>query len=371
MDTENHLLGGGSPGLRAALTVLHFGPRDRGPRAVIQAALHADEVPAMLVAHCLRERLERLEEQGRLLGEIRLVPVANPVGLAQRILGRLEGRFDLGDGVNFNRGFADLAPAAAERLQGKLGSDVAANLAAVRRALRESVQALPAQSLTEHLKRALLANAVDCDVVLDLHCDTQAVVHLYALDAHEALARELGAALGAQAVLLAMESGDAPFDEACSRPWIELQRRFSAHPVPAACFASTVELRGETDVQWASAQADASALVAFLARRGLVDAPAATWPEPQCEPTPLSGSEPIVAPRAGVLVFDVEPGSWLRPGDRVATLLCPSTGRRTELCTQSEGVLYARVATRWACAGQRVAKVAGRTLARTGKLLSA
>jgi hypothetical protein len=111
--------------------------------------------------------------------------------------------------------------------------------------------------------------------------------------------------------------------------------------------------------------------VAFLARRGLVDAPPAPWPEPQCEPTPLAGSEPIVAPRAGLLVFDVEPGARLRPGDRVATLLCPASGRRTELCTQSEGVLYARLATRWAAAGQRVAKVAGRTLARTGKLLSA
>jgi predicted deacylase len=371
METENHLLGGTSPGLRAALTVLHFGPRARGPKAAIHAALHADEVPAMLVAHCLRERLERLEEQGRLLGEVRLVPVANPVGLAQRVLGRQEGRFDLRDGVNFNRGYADLAAAAAERLHGRLGEDAAANVAAVRRALRESAQALPAQSLTEHLKRELLANAVDCDVVLDLHCDAQAVVHLYALDVHEELACELGAALGARAVLLAMESGDAPFDEACSRPWVELGKRFPDHPLPAACFASTVELRGEADVKWATAQADASALVAFLARRGLVDAPPAPWPEPQCEPTPLAGSEPIVAPRAGLLVFDVEPGARLRPGDRVATLLCPASGRRTELCTQSEGVLYARLATRWAAAGQRVAKVAGRTLARTGKLLSA
>jgi predicted deacylase len=371
MDTENHLLGGTSPGLHVTLTVLHFGPREHGPKAAIHAALHADEVPAMLVAHCLREQLGRLEAQGRMLGEVRLVPVANPLGLGQRLLGRHEGRFDLRDGVNFNRGYAALAPAAAGRLQGRLGTDATANVAAVRKALRETVRALPAQSATEHLKRALLANAVDCDVVLDLHCDAQAVVHLYALDVHEAPARELGAALGARAVLLAMDSGDAPFDEACSRPWIELRERFPGHPLPAACFASTVELRGEADVQWSLAQADAEALVAFLARHGLVDAPAGPWPEPRCEPTPLAASEPIVAPRAGLLVFEAEPGQRLRAGDCVATLLCPATGQHTALRAQSEGVLYARVATRWAAAGQRVAKVAGRTLARTGKLLSA
>ncbi len=371
MHTETHPLDGTTPGQEAALTVLHFGPRDHGPKAAIHAALHADEVPAMLVAHCLREKLDRLEAEGRLRGEVRLVPAANPIGLSQRVLGRHEGRFDLRDGVNFNRGHADLSGAAADRLQGRLGDDAAANVHSVRQALREAARALPAVTATEHLKRALLVNAIDCDVVLDLHCDSQAVVHLYALTVHEALAAELAADLQAQALLLAMESGDAPFDEACSRPWVQLQQRFAGHPIPAACFACTVELRGEADVHWARAEADAEALLAFLGRRGLVDG---AWPPPaapSCEPTPLAGSEPIVAPRAGVLVFDAEPGERLRAGDRVATLLCPLTGTRTPLCTPAGGVLYARIATRWAAAGQRVAKVAGRTATRSGKLLSA
>jgi len=37
----------------------------------------------------------------------------------------------------------------------------------------------------------------------------------------------------------------------------------------------------------------------------------------------------------------------------------------------SAGVLYARIATRWATPGKRLAKIAGTSLARTGKLLSA
>jgi predicted deacylase len=371
MQVKTLPLGGTTAGLRAELDVLHFGPAHLGPKAALHAGLHADEVPAMLVAQCLRSRLLALEAAGRLLGEIRLVPVANPLGLGQRVLGHLEGRFDLGDGVNFNRSHADLAPAAAAALDGLLGPDAGDNVMRVRAALCTAAEALPANTATEHLKRALLRNAVECDIVLDLHCDAEAVVHLYALDIHEAQARELGARLGAQAILLAMDSGDAPFDEACSRPWVHLRERFPQYPIPAACFASTVELRGEADVDWPRAEADAQAIIEFLGVQGLVAGPWPAAPQPRCLPSPLAGSEPIVAPRSGIVIFDVEPGAQLRAGERVATLVCPATGESSDLCTKSDGVLYARMARRWAAAGQRVAKVAGHTLKRTGKLLSA
>ena len=371
MHIDTHVLPGTSPGLRAELNVLRFGPAGRGPTVAIHAALHADEVPALLVAQCLRERLAALEAQGQLTGEVRLLPVANPIGLGQRLLGRHEGRFDLRDGVNFNRGFVDLGAQLPQRLEGRLGDDARANVAAIRQALVEAARALPAQTLAEHLKRQLLLNAVDCDIVLDLHCDAEAVVHLYALDVHAPLASELGARLRAKAVLLAMDSGDGPFDEACSRPWVQLQQRWPGPPIPAACFATTVELRGEADVGFAQAEADADALIDFLRARGVVSGPAEPLPAPSCEPTPLAGSEPIHAPHAGIVVFEAAPGQRLAAGDAVATLLEPASGRRTVLRTEGGGLMYARIATRWAAAGQRLAKVAGRTLRRSGKLLSA
>ncbi len=371
MHLETHALEGGSPGLTAELSILRFGASASGPKAAIHAALHADEVPALLVAQCLRERLSELESRGQLRGEVRLVPVANPIGLGQRLLGRHEGRFDLRDGVNFNRGYRALAESLPETLAAGLGADAEANVTLVRQALREAALAVPAQTLTEHLKRRLLVNAIDCDIVLDLHCDNEAVVHVYALDVHEPLAAELGARLGAQAVLLAMDSGDGPFDEACSRPWTLLQQRHPAVPLPPACFAATVELRGEADVDFALAAADADALIEFLRARGVVEGPAAPVPAPGCQPTPLAGSEPILATHAGIVVFAARPGQRLAAGDVVATLLDPASGRRTLLRTEGGGLLYARVASRWAVAGQRLAKVAGRTLRRTGKLLSA
>ena len=370
MHTQTIDLLGAAPGVRHHLTVQHFGSPGQGPKATIQAALHADEVPAMLVAQRLREQLLALEDAGLLLGHVQLVPVANPLGLAQQVLGQHQGRFALADGLNFNRGHADLADAVTAAVQGRLGDDQAHNQRLIRLALRQAAAALPATHPVQDLKRQLIQLAIDSDVVLDLHCDGQAVMHLYALASLAPAARELGALLGARAILLADESGDSPFDEACSRPWLLLRQRLAAYPIPLACFSATVELRGQADTSHALAERDAAAIIEFLRRRGVVAGPAAPLPALQCEATPLAGSEPITAPKAGVLVYRIEPGARVAAGDTVADLVDAGTGITLPLCALSAGVLYARLATRWAAPGQRVAKIAGTTLARSGKLLS-
>jgi predicted deacylase len=361
----------GGPGQAHQLTVLRFGVPGKGPVALIQAALHADEVPAMLVAQALRAQLAALEDAGALCGEVRLVPYANPLGLAQHLLSRHQGRFDLRDGVNFNRGYADLSDAAADAVSGRLTDDANANVTLVRAALVEAAARLPAQTPAEDLKRQLLRLAIDADCVLDLHCDDEAVMHLYGLTPQADMASELGALLGAQAILLAEESGDSPFDEACSRPWPTLARRFAPQPVPLACFSTTVELRGEGDTDHALAAQDASALIEFLRRRGVVRGEPACLPAPQCVPTPLAASEPVKAPATGVVVFKVRPGEVVAAGQVVADIVDVDTGQTVAVPAQSAGVLYARIRPRWALAGQTLAKIAGTTLQRRGKLLSA
>ena len=358
------------PGTQHKLTALCFGEPGRGPKAMIQAALHADEVPAILVAQKLRELLLAEEAAGRVQGEVILVPYANPLGLNQVLLGQHHGRFDLRDGTNFNRHVPDLTDTVAAALQGRLGADLAHNTQLVRQALRDAASALVAKDPVTNLKNHLLQLAVDSDIVLDLHCDSQAAMHLYALTLQADLAAELGCLLGAQAVLLATESGDSPFDEACSRPWYQLQQRFAAHPLPLGCFSTTIELRGEADTSHALAGRDAQAIVEFLRRRGVLSGALGPLPAAQCLPTPLSGSEPVTAPCAGVVIFQVEPGDRVSAGQAIADLVDADTGEVLTLKAASSGVLYARVATRWASHGKRLAKIAGTTLARTGKLLS-
>jgi uncharacterized protein len=363
-----------APGMSARLQVLRFGAAGRGPKAYIQAALHADEVPAMLAALELKKLLRQAEAANQILGEVVLVPFANPLGLAQHVHGQHHGRFALHDGLNFNRGYPELAQDVAKRVGPQLGPDPQANTVLIRAALREATQALSALTPAQDLKRRLLQTAIDADIVIDMHCDSDAVLHLYGLTPHAALAQELGAQLGARAVLLATESGDSPFDEACSRPWLDLQRMMEptlgADAVPLACFSATVELRGEADVSHALARQDAAGLMAFLQLRGLVQGTPAQSKQALCEPTPLTGSEPITAPSAGVIVFHRQAGERVNAGDAIADIVNPDSGEITTLRCKSGGLLYARCSTRWAAAGKRLAKIAGTSLARTGKLLS-
>ena len=375
MILNRHRLTSPAPGTARELHSLHFGTPGARPKATIQASLHADEVPALLVAHHLRSRLAELEERGLLRGEVVLVPVANPIGLSQRLLQAHQGRFDLASGENFNRHYADVVPRVCDLVASQLVGDVDANVTLVRKALRVSCDELPAATELQSLRRALLGLAIDADVVMDLHCDNEAVLHLYTATELWPEVEPLARLLGAEVSLLADQSGDDPFDEACSTIWprlaVALSKRLG-RPVelPAACVAVTVELRGETDVSHDLAAADAEALIEYLAVRGFVARTPASLPALKRGPTPLAGSIPVVTPHGGVVVFLRDPGDTVRRGEHIADLVDPLSGSVTRLESPADGVLYARESQRFATAGRRVAKIAGREAVRSGKLLS-
>jgi uncharacterized protein len=373
---RQHRLTAPAPGTARELQSLHFGPAGSARKAVIQASLHADEVPGLLVAHHLRGRLAGLEAAGLLRGEVVLVPFANPIGLSQHVLQAHHGRFDLGSGENFNRHYADLAPRACALVLEQAGRAAQVDATLVRAALRRACGELPAETELQSLRRVLLGLAIDAEVVLDLHCDNEAVLHLYTATELWPEVEPLARLLGAEVSLVAGESGDEPFDEACSTVWTRVVAQLSRQlgetvVLPAACIAVTVELRGETDVGHAAAAADADALVEYLVQRGFVDRPPAALPPLRRGPTPLAGSVPVVAPHAGVLVHVVPVGASVHRGEHIADLVDPLDGGVTRLESPVDGVLYARELRRFATAGARIAKVAGREAVRSGKLLSA
>ena len=353
------------------LTSFHFGSPGQGKKVYIQAALHADEIPGMLVAQFLRKELAALEEAGKLRGEVILVPAANPVGLSQAIYGAPFGRFDLFSGTNFNRAYKHVADDLKKSLDGLLGSDAAANVALVREHARQSVEQWKPATDTEALKKILLSMAIDADIVLDLHCDTESVVHIYAGTPLADAVRPLAAIMGAHAVLLALQAGGEPFDEACSRLWWDLATHFGpAFPLPPSCVATTVELRGEADVSYELAQQDATGLLQYLAHEGVIAQPAGALPAPLCEPTPLEGVEPVDAPHAGIVVFLKSPGDKVQAGDAIADLVDPVSGAATTLRCSVAGVFFARSVHRHVLRGMTVGKVAGPVAFRTGSLLS-
>ncbi|KQW43485.1 MULTISPECIES: succinylglutamate desuccinylase/aspartoacylase family protein [unclassified Roseateles] len=374
MQTRHHPLLSPTPGTQRELVSLHYG-QPGGRKAYIQASLHGDELPGMLVAHHLRLQLGALEAQGQISGEIVLVPMANPIGLSQFLLHAHLGRFDLMSGENFNRHYPDQIAAVAAAVEPELGGDAATNVAVLRRALKAAVLAAPVDTELQSLRRSLLGLSCDADIVLDLHCDAQALMHLYTETPCWPDCEPLARFLGSRVTLLAQDSGDNPFDEACSQVWWKWDRHFNGQrqrfPIPQACLSVTVELRGATDVTHELAAADARNIVDFLRWRGLIKGDKPALPQAVGDARPLAGSMPIKSPVPGVLTFLKEVGAEVQAGDVLAHVIDPLTAEVTELKSPVDGLFFARDFLRFANAGMRVAKVAGREAVRTGKLLGA
>jgi predicted deacylase len=209
------------------------------------------------------------------------------------------------------------------------------------------------------LRRELCRLAVDADIVLDLHCDLEAAMHLYLGTPLWPDAADLAAETGAVAVLLAEASGGEPFDEAFSSVWWRLARRFPDRPIPLGCLAGTLEYRGLRDVEDLTAAPDAEALLRFLTRRGLVYGELPPRPDPAVDATPLEGVAMIEAPVSGIALFDVVPGQRVAAGQRVCRIVDPLRSDEVEVVSPTAGPVFARALRGLVRAGEVVVKVAG------------
>lgn len=366
-----------SLGTERHLTVHAYGDPDAAPKAYLQAGLHADELPGLLVLHHLIRRLDAGEDP--LLGQVVIVPVANPIGQSQVLRGQMSGRFSLADGGNFNRDYPDIAPAVGDMVGGRLGADAATNVALIRDAMGEILaeRAARAEGESAYLRLTLMRLAHDADIALDLHCDDDAGFHLYLAEHLWPGAADLPAFLDCPVTMLADESGGNPFDEALSKPWLDLRARFGrTAAVPSACLAATVELRGQGDVGDAIAEEDADRIYRFLQHRGVIGGDPGPVPELRRPATPLAGMEIVKAPLPGIVSYRVPLGAEVTAGQPLADLIDPTADDpaegRIEITAGTDGILFARKSHRFVWPGESIAKIAGGQPlpGRTGKLLT-
>lgn len=370
--TRVPLAGIGPDGVPAALTVLRYGTPGARPKAYLQAGLHADEFPGMLALRHLAARLEEAAARGAIAGEIILVPQANPLGLAQHRFGFLQGRFHEASGLNFNRDYPDLAAAIGDTIGAHLGPDAAANVAAVRAAMGTALQGMEAQTELDRLRLTLMGLAYDADIVLDLHADNEALLHLYIGTPLWPDAQDVAAEIDARAVLVAEVSGGHPFDEACGGPWWALAHRFPDQPIPPACLSATLELRCNDTVDEGLAARDAAALERVLRRRGVIAGGVEeALPRLLCTATPLEAMQQVRATSHGLIAYHRQLGDTVRAGEEVARVIDP-VGASVPVLATTDGLLFARHSQTYAWPGKVIGKIAGAHALpeRTGRLLT-
>lgn len=372
MKVETHPLHGDSPGARRTLTACRYEGRGGGARVYLQAGLHADEMPGVLVLQHLLGLLDRAEVAGHILGDICVVPVANPIGLAQWQHGRPQGRFDADTSKNFNRHYPELDKLVADDLEGRLTQSPEENRAMIRAAFRAALDRKDGKTDGEDLRLQLLRWSCEADYVLDLHCDHHAVMHLYASTVRPADTSLLCRSVGARLALVQAVSGGSAFDEAHTVPWLRLAERFGArHPIPMACFSTTLEYRGQFDVSDDLAAADARNLMSFLAAIGAVATGAAGLPAfPDAPHLPLGGAAEVFAPQGGVVTWTRAPGDEVAAGEVIGHVTDPVTRTREPLISPVAGLLFRQELWPAALRGQGLCHVAGAEVVREGELLS-
>lgn len=368
MQVEARPLTGDSAGTRRQLTAHRFGPAGQGPKVYLQAGLHADEMPGVLVLQHLLPLLEASEAS--LQAEVVVVPIANPIGLTQWIYGRPMGRNDTESMQNFNRGYPDLAALAGDDIAGRLTDSPDENRRLIRAAFATALARAPARSDLEELRIALLQWSHDSDYVLDLHCDHRSILHLYASPARPADTALLCRCTGTSLALIADISGGNAFDEAHTAAWLHLQRRFPDHPIPHATFATTLEYRGQFDVDDTTAAMDAHNLMTFLAAIGVL----ADWPgtpdHPDAAHLPLAGAGEVFAPQGGVVTWSVPPGEAVAQGQVIAHVTDPASRLRLRVLAPNAGIVFRQELWPSCLRGQSLAHVAGNTIVRQGDLLA-
>jgi predicted deacylase len=346
MKTTIEKLAGDTEGVSYELTVFRFrGSSKTAPTAYIQAALHAGELPGVVAIHALMPKLRTAEAEGRILGDITVVPAANPVGRAQYHFGELEGRFHLGTRTNFNRDFPLLD--------------------------RPDRRALPpassAATVDVRLKRLLVELSMGHDIVLDLHCDDEGVPYLYVPAQLWPAMRDCAAAMGVDAVILWKGASGAAFEEAAIHPWLQIPTGKAGLDKRVV---TTVEFRGLADVYDKYAKSDAEGIYRLLATRGVVADEKAARPRTFAGvAASIDRVEMIAMPRAGAILFHVEPGQRVRKGAKLATIVHTpgEPDGSIDVHAPQAGYILTRISRRSGRAGDDIIKLIGDASSATPK----
>lgn len=354
---------GDAPGSQTTLYSYTAGPADAPVKVHLQAALHADEQPGTMALHHLLPMLREADAKGQLRARFVVFPSVNPLGLATHSLRNHIGRYDMATGLNYNRRWPDLYPAVEAAIAGRLTDDPKANVAMIRAAVRDWIDAQRPVSAAQDLRLAVLRSAHDADIVLDLHCDSDSLKHIFTSPELMPGLQDLADWMGVAATLTAEDSGGGSFDEVLPQLYRKAARANPDKPVPVASETATLEYRGQADTFDKWGLEDAKGLYGFFAARGLIDADPGPRPQPVPAATPFDATEVLRAPGPGLLAYRVELGERVGKGQPIADLIAMDGPeaflKRTPIVSGADGFVLSRSLAKYAARGAGIAKIVG------------
>lgn len=357
------MLSGDAPGTAVELNYYRIGPSDAPEKVYMQAALHADEQPGTMVLHHLLPMLREADQAGLLRARFTIMPMVNPLGMTNLSLRHHVGRYDLNTGVNYNRRWPDLFAAIRSQLAGRLSDDARFNVNLIRKTVAQWIDSQQPRTAAEQLRLLVLKEAHDAEFVLDLHCDNDALLHIFTSPELMPELQDLADWMGAAATLTAADSGGGSFDEVLPQLHRKLALANPGKPVPMASATATLEYRGGIDTFDHLGADDARRLYGFLCGRGLIAAEPGWRPEPAAAATPFDATEIVRVERPGLVAYRVELGEQVRKGQPIADLIALDGPEafiaRTPILAGSDGFILSRVLGKYVTRGTSIAKIVG------------
>lgn len=244
------------------------GRNNSAPAVFIQANVHGAEVQGNAVIYQLMSMLEQFE----ILGDIQLLPLANPLGINQKSGEFTLGRFDPITGVNWNREYqaplVDIPKWVAAHKDLDEASLIQTYRAQLIRSCEEALNNEWGLSTGKRLALNLQALAFEADIVLDLHTGPKSCKHLYCPEYDIKAARYFSIPY---TLVIPNEFGGA-MDESIFCPWWQLSDYLQSQKinfdVPVSAF--TLELGSQEQVDLDEANIDAKGILAYLSHRGVI-----------------------------------------------------------------------------------------------------
>ena len=365
MKLTHHNIQGDTPSSHFQIPVYEFGDKNAPHKIYLQAGMHADEHPGMLVLNHLMDSLEAAEAAGNLNAYFVILPVVNPLGLVHITHHAHRGRYHLTNGLNYNRGWPDFAKMilADTSVCAKFGDDAASNKKLVRDWIANWLATTTPITALEKQRHIVMRHCFDADMVLDLHCDDMALNHIYIVPQNIPRYQGLSDRLGSVATLLAEDSGGGSFDEVWSGLWISLQDALPDHAWPDPVLSATLEYRGQADVYDDIAKQDAINLHDFFCDEDLIASAPSTPLAPACTPTALNACEIVRVTSSGLIAYHVSLGDVVKTGDIIADLISldgtAPARERTPIYAGTDGIVFSMLQSKYVWPGTSIAKIAG------------
>ena len=354
---------GDSPGKTTELIYFRIGPANAEKKVYLQAALHADEQPGIMVLHHLLDLLKAADQVGELSAQFVLFPMVNPLGMGDIEFGQHQGRYDRDTGINHNRQWPELYSAVDQSLGERLGSDEKENIRLVRKAVANWLEDYPQVKARDQWRHAVMSEAHDADYVFDLHCDDESLLYIYTVPQQQETMQVLANYTGAVATLLAEDGGGNSFDEIWPAIWIKLVKEYPDKAVPMMRASCTLEYRGQIDTFDALNSRDAENLYGYFQAEGLIGGEAKGNPIEAPVATDLRAMEIIRAEHAGLVAYCVELGEEVSKGQKIADLI-PLDGEqafvgRTPVIAGTSGIILSRNTNKYVWRDAGITKIVG------------